>query len=407
MNKQKRIQVFLFLLLVIAVGCTVFARYAGSKEPYEASIAEESGAAVSALETPTPVEKRVKPESANELLSQMTLDEKIYQMLFVTPESLTDIGQVIRAGDKTKASLEAYPVGGIIYFSSNIEDREQVISMIRNTQSYSKIPLFIGVDEEGGRVARIGNHANMGMPPIEAMQNVGKAKDEKRAYEVGHLLGSSLHDLGFNVDFAPVADLLINPNNTEIGDRSFGNDPKTVSTMVENVVKGLEEKKVSAVLKHFPGHGSTQTDSHTGKSESARSLDELKENEFLPFRAGIEAGADFVLISHMTLPNATEKALPASLSKEVMTDMLRGELEFDGIIITDSFSMGAITQEYALSDAIIMSIDAGADIILMPPSVKEAHDAIATAVKEGKISESRIDESVRRILDLKIKKGLF
>ena len=350
---------------------------------------------------------RQKPDDVDQLLESLTLDEKIDQMFFVTPEVLTGVGQVISAGETTRLALEEHPVGGMIYFAANFQNRDQTVTMIQNSQDYSRIPLFIGVDEEGGKVIRIANNPEMETTKIEDMKTVGESKDLNRAYEIGQTLGSELSELGFNVDFAPVADLLINPNNTEIGTRSFGNDPKIVSQMVENVVKGLEEKNVSSVLKHFPGHGSTQTDSHTGKSLSTRTTEELKKNEFLPFQAGIDAGADFVLISHMTLTEATKEQLPASLSKEVMTDWLKGELGFQGIVITDSFSMGAIVDEYALSDAVVMSINAGADIILMPPDLEKAHQAVLAAVKDGTLSEERIDESVRKILKLKMEKGMF
>lgn len=343
----------------------------------------------------------------SKILENMTLSEKIYQMMFVTPESLTGIGIAVQAGDATKEALIKMPVGGIVYFSQNLKTREQTTEMIENSQVCSEIPLFIGVDEEGGRVARLGSNPEMGVTVHPPMKEIGESGDEKQAYNVGKTLGKDLISLGFNVDFAPVCDVIVNENNTEIGDRSFGTDTEVVAFMVSNVVKGLEENGVSSALKHFPGHGSTFVDSHTGYSASDRSLEELRENELIPFKEGIKAGADFVMVSHMTLVNATEENLPSSVSKEIITDLLKNELGYRGIVITDSFSMGAIVREYSVPEAAVMSIEAGADMILMPYDIAAVHDEILRAVGSGRITEERIDESVRKILSLKEDKNLL
>lgn len=338
------------------------------------------------------------------ILSGMTLEEKVYQMMFVTPESLTGVGQVTQSGNTTKEALGKYPVGGIIYFSQNIKTREQVTQMITSAQEYSKIPLFIGVDEEGGRVARIANNPEMCTTKLSPMKDVETIED---AYNVGQTLGKELKELLFNVDFAPVADVIIYEKNSEIGDRSFGTDPNWVADCVGEVVKGLEENGVSATLKHFPGHGSTKVDSHTGYSASERTIDELRQCEFLPFEKGIAAGCDFVMVSHMTLVNATSEKLPSSLSKEVITGYLKSDLGFKGIVITDSLSMGAITKEYGVDEAAVLAIEAGNDMLLMPKDIKISADAVIKAVNEGRISEERIDESIRKILNTKKQKVLF
>ncbi len=343
-------------------------------------------------------------EKVDSILAGMTIEEKICQMMFVTPESITGSANVINAGETTRAALAKYPVGGIIYFAGNIKSREQLTGMISATQSYSETPLFIGVDEEGGRVARIANNSAMGTTPLPAMKTVAGREE---AYNVGKTLSRDLSSLLFNLDFAPVADVIVYEKNSEIGDRSFGADPEWVADMVYEVVRGLEEGNVSSVLKHFPGHGSTKTNSHTGYSESTRTLDELRACEFLPFKKGIEAGCDFVMVSHMTLVNATKEKLPSSLSKEVITDLLKGELGFEGIVITDSLSMGAITKEYANSTAAVYAIKAGADMLLMPQNVNEALNAVLNAVNAGEITVERIDESVAKILRVKIEKGII
>lgn len=344
---------------------------------------------------------------ADAKLKEMSLSDKVYQMMFVTPESITGVGAVVRAGETTKKALEKYPVGGIVYFAQNFEGRDQTLEMLANTQKFSKIPLFIGVDEEGGRVARLSSNKAMGVTSHPSMLTIGKTNDIDKAYEVGKTLGKELSELGFNVDFAPVADVIINEENSEIGDRSFGTDAKVVSDMVSSVVKGLGESSVSAALKHFPGHGSTTADSHKGTSVSTRTLEELRKSEFLPFKAGIDAGAEFVMVSHMSLTEIIGDETPSSVSKEVITNMLKEELGYKGIVITDSFSMGAITENYTPEEAAVMAVDAGVDMILMPSDIAKTHDAIVNAVKEGKITEERINDSVRKILTTKAKKNLL
>ena len=338
------------------------------------------------------------------ILNSMTLEEKVCQLMFVTPESITGVGQVIAAGNSTKNALAKYPVGGIIYFSQNLQTPEQTKEMIKNSQNYSKIPLFIGVDEEGGRVARLGSNSQMGVTKHPAMADV---KSNEEAYSIGQTLGVELKALGFNVDFAPVADVIVNKKNSEIGDRSFGEDALVVSERVSNLVTGMEEQHVSSVLKHFPGHGSTVANSHNGYSASPRTIEELRACEFLPFKAGIDAGSDFIMVSHMTLTNATEEKLPASLSSEVITGFLKGELGFEGIVITDALNMGAITKEFGNGEAAVKAIEAGADMLLMPADVGVAKEAVMNAVATGRISEERINESVRKILTAKAAKGLI
>lgn len=370
---------------------------------------DESEADVSALPSEKSGGGATKSEtgSVEEIMADMSLSDMVYQMMFVTPESLTGVQTVIQAGEATKAAVEKQPVGGIVYFSKNLKDREQTAEMIKNTQSYSKLPLFIGVDEEGGRVARLGSNKKMGVTEHPPMLEIGKTGDGDKAYNVGKTLASDIKSLGFNVDFAPDSDVLVNEDNTEIGDRSFGTDPETVSLMVKNVVCGLQDNGVSSSLKHFPGHGATHTDSHTGYSEVTRTAEELRAAEFLPFKAGIDAGADFVMVSHMTLVNATEEKVPSSMSKEVISDMLFDELGFTGIAITDSFSMGAITEEYTIEEAVTRAVNAGADMILMPSDLTAAHDALLSAVRSGEISQERIEKSVEKILSLKLKRGLM
>lgn len=368
--------------------------------------------------TAEPLSQEEIDKNIDTLMSQMSLSEKIYQLMFVKPEAITGISVVTAAGSTTENALKKYPVGGIVYFAYNMENREQTIEMINNSQKYSAIPLFIGVDEEGGNVSRLGSNYNMGTTKHPAMADVGKRNKPQEAAEIGTQLATDLKSLGFNVDFAPCADVLVDADNSEIGNRSFGSDPKVCANMVQNVVLGLEENNVSATLKHFPGHASATKNTHDSPSESTRTLEELKSCEFLPFKSGIDVNVDFIMISHMTLVNATNETtvssitkneikLPSSLSKEVITDWLIGELGYKGIIITDSLEMKAITNEFGVGTAAVRAIDAGADMILMTPDVKTAHDAIFSAIERGELTEERIDQSVRKILSAKYKNGII
>ena len=361
-----------------------------------------------AQEPEEPAELTADQKRAQEILNGMTLDQKIYQMMFVRPETLTNVGKVVRAGDATRKAIEEKPVGGIIYFSQNFQGTSQTTTMLSNTQEYARaaganIPLFMGVDEEGGTVARVADV--LGTTKFDDMAEYGERADAQEAYDIGKTLATDIRGFGFKVDLAPVADVLSNENNTEIGARSFGSDPSVVSIMVENEVMGLQESGVMAALKHFPGHGSTETNSHEGTSTTDRTLDELKECDLKPFEAGIDQEAAFVLVSHMT---ATElDSVPCSLSSKVITDLLRGEMGYNGIVITDGMDMGAITDNYSNGDAAVKAVQAGVDMLLCPPSIDDACEALSQAVADGEITEERIDESIMRILTAKLEYGLM
>lgn len=339
-------------------------------------------------------------------LESMTLEEKVWQMFLVAPEDIIDADSVTVAGEMTKAAIESCPVGGFIMFSNNINERQQIIDMISGMQSYSKIPLFIAVDEEGGRVARLGK-ADVGVTQFPPMAEVGARGNTEEAAEIGITLGRELTEMGFNVDFAPVADIITVENNDDIGDRSFGDNPELVASMVSAEVKAMGENGLIATLKHFPSNGSTETNTHYGAGVCTRTLEEMRANEFIPFRAGIDAGADMVMVAHMAVPNITGDETPSTLSDIVVRDLLRNELGFNGVVVSDALNMGAITSQYTPSEAAKQAIVAGVDILLMSPDVKSAAASIIEAVNSGEISEERINESVSRILSLKTKKGII
>ena len=334
----------------------------------------------------------------------MTLDEKIWQLFFVTPEELTGVSPVTLAGETTKNSIEARPVGGIVYFSANLQDKTQVQKLLSGAQSYAKTPMFLGVDEEGGLVSRVGGNSALGTTKHPSAADVGRTADMKTAYDIGQTMAKELGELGFNLNFAPVADVVTNPDNTEIGSRAYSDDPETASAMVSAMVRGLQDNGMVSCLKHFPGHGSTAADSHEGTSVSDRTPEQLRETEWLPFAAGVEQGAAFVMLSHLT--NANLSSMPASMSLEVVA-YLRKELNFDGVIITDSHQMGAVTDHYLPGEAAVLSLWAGADMILMPTDLQAAFDGVKQAVTDGTLTEERITESVIRILTVKYRFGIM
>lgn len=344
---------------------------------------------------------------AAQLAQNMTLQEKICQLLFVTPEALTQYGRVTQSGDVTREALEQYPVGGIIYFSDNLVTMAQTQEMISNIQTYAQarsgFGLFIGVDEEGGSVARLAD--KLGTTELEDMSVYGAEGDPQKAYEIGTVLSADLKALGFNVDFAPVADVLTNEENTVVKERSFGSDPELVSSMVAQEVKGFVEGGVLCAPKHFPGHGSTGGDTHQGFVSTDRTLEELEACDLKPFQAAIGAGAPMIMVGHMTM-TAIDRDNPASLSSAVVTGLLREKLGYQGIIITDSMSMGAITDLYTSGEATVKALQAGCDMVLCISNLEGAVEAVTKAVAEGTLSEEGLTQSVERVLTAKLQYGI-
>lgn len=352
-----------------------------------------------------PADQSVSAEGSDiveKTLADMSLRDKVCQMMFVRPESITGIDVVTAAGDTTKSALEQYPVGGIVYFAQNMESKDQVKEMIDNSQSYSKVGLFISTDEEGGMVNRLMN--TVGTTYIDSMYNY---KDEgiQKAHDNAYTIASDMAALGFNMDFAPVADVWSNPDNTVIGERAYSDDYSQAAELVGSAVKGFEDGGVMCTLKHFPGHGDTAEDSHYSSAYVRRTKDEIMADEMQPFTAGIDAGAEFVMVGHLIVPDIDE--LPATLSYKITTEMLRNEMHFEGIAITDSLAMSSIADNYGVGESAVMSIKAGIDMLLDPTDIDTAIDAVVQAVESGDITEDRIDDSVRKILALKEKHGLL
>ncbi len=349
---------------------------------------------------PEPEPEPVDPVEAR--ISQMSLHEKVCQLFIVTPEELAgDKSKTLTtAGLETKLALAETPVGGIIYFSDNLQNVDQTEKMLTQTKDFAKelgMPrLFISVDEEGGTVARCAEM--LGLTQFADMYYY-RDEGEETAYDNAFTIGTYLTELGFDLDFAPVADTWSNYFNTVIGTRAYSDDFEQSARLVASAVKGFKDSGVACTLKHFPGHGDTNDDSHLGSVYSYKSLEELEEQEYLAFESGIAAGADMVMVGHITMEGVDEQ--PASLSPVMVTEQLRENLGFNGVIITDSLEMGAIADNYPDGEAALLAFKAGCDMLLMPEDLNKAVSSIEKAVESGDIKEERIDESLRRIFALK------
>jgi len=392
----------LILLDVIAAGYFIIR---GIKRDREASQEEVVMPKMESSTTSTTAEETTEPttepkDEIDTIIEGMSLHEKVCQMFIVRPEELTNGADLTGVSTATENSLSEYPVGGLIYFEKNLVSQTQIKNVIDAVSTYADsqgfIPLFYSVDEEGGQVARCADA--LGTAYLDSMYYY-RSMGTDAAYSNARMLAGDIKGLGFNLDFAPVADTWSNPNNTVIGTRAYSDDFKETAELVSAAVKGFSDGGVYCTLKHFPGHGDTAEDSHYSSAVSYKTLDELRANEFLAFKDGIEAGADMVMVGHIIVPDVDE--LPATLSEKMIQGELRGHLGYDGVIITDSLGMGAIANIYSSADAAVMAVQAGNDILLTPDNFYEAVSGIEEAVSSGKLTEERINESVKRILTLK------
>ncbi len=338
----------------------------------------------------TTIEAETPPEI--KLLEGMSLEQKIGQMFIIRPETLP---------------FAPCEVGGIAIFSKNVTTPSALENLIKSAEITSEIPMFISVDEEGGRISRIADNNNFEAESFGSMKSIGKTENPENAENVGFTIGSYLKKYGLNMDFAPVADVATNPYNQVIGNRSFGSDAEIVSEMVTATISGFQRANVISCVKHFPGHGDTKEDTHTGYVSVEKTWKELLECEITPFKRAIDEGVDMVMVAHISVPNVTTDGLPCSLSQEMIEGKLREELGFNGVVITDAMEMGAVANNYSSANSAVMAVLAGNDIVLMPNDISDAFNGVYNAVQDGTISEERINESVERILKLKIKYGII
>lgn len=383
MTKRNFTSALLLIVFLFATGCQA------APTP-SASPVSTPTPAPSATPAPTPTPT---PDPVEEALSAMTTEEKVGQLLiagFYETE----------AGEEARSYIQDYHVGGLILYGRNVESVQQLTDLTNGLKALAGdgIPLFLSTDQEGGMVER--------MPP--EIQKLPNAYDVSDPAAFGSALGAECAAFGLNTDFAPSLDIWSNPNNTVIGRRAFGSDAETVTQRGLVCLTAMEESGTIPVVKHFPGHGDTDTDSHVGLPVVDKTREELLEMELLPFQAAIDAGAPAVMVGHI-LMTQIDPDKPATLSSEVVTGLLREELGFDGVVFTDDLTMGAITQSYGLGEAAVLAVEAGCDVLLVcheAGSVDQVYTALLDAVDTGRITEDRLDQSVRRILTLKQDYGL-
>ncbi len=351
-----------------------------------------------------PVEE---PDPIREVIASMTLEQKVGGLFFVTPESITGVDVATRAGDGTRTALEANPVGGIVYSSKNVTSADQFKEMVRKTgEMYAEIydlgeddvrSVLLLVQEEGAQNTIAGSAS--GVRAQDSAEDIGQSGDNTNAYQAYLEIGSCLNQYGIDVDLAPVCD--VRTEDSFIGKRSFSDDADIAASMVRSAVSGLEDQSILSCLTTFPGQGSLSTDTAKGSAVIDRTLDEMRSFEFLPFISGLEEGADMVMVSHASAEAATGDSMPCSMSYAMIGEILRGELGFEGVVMTDYLNKAAITSNYSAGEAAVNALQAGVDVLLCPADYAEAYNAVLDAVNNGEIPEERIEDSLYRIYSMK------
>lgn len=391
LTKIIKIVVVICTTIILFCGCSIISK--GSKYNSKINIEDNS------IEENNSKEEFGEDESQVDLIQDkidsMSLEEKVGQMFIVGFDGFEVDDNIINLIKNKK-------VGGIILFSKNINTVNETKKLIENLNKLNgenKVKLFMSVDEEGGVVSRIPKE----MGHFESAWDVGATGDLNYAFEHGKAIGETIKSLGFNLDFAPVLDVNSNPNNPVIGIRSFSDDPEIVKKMGTEVYKGLKSTGVLGVGKHFPGHGDTAVDSHVGVPVINKSLEELKKLELIPFKYAIDNGVEMIMVGHLYLPQL-DKDYVASISKNIVTKLLREELGFNGVVVTDDMIMEGVKGKYPTNESAIKAIEAGNDLIIVSAGIQDQNSAIGgviEAVRSGVITEKRINESVYRILKLK------
>lgn len=346
------------------------------------------------------VEVETMDERVEKWLSQMSLREKVGQMIIMTNEEQSLTGEFLQ-------ELREVRPGGYILMVPNITTFAQTRKMLQDIDELSRrefsggVPMILAVDEEGGNVQRLLYVEDKEATNVPYMYDLGQTGDEVLAYEIGQVIGTEMRSLGLNLTFAPVVDVFSNSENEVIGRRSFSEDKDVVARMAAELAAGIESVGVGTVYKHFPGHGDTVVDSHEMLPVVGKSWEELEEVELYPFRRAIEAGVEMIMVGHIAVGGGEE---PASLSYEAVTGVLRGRLGFAGLAVTDALNMGAVTENYTGEEIAVKAVAAGNDLLLMPEDARGAQEAIVNAVERGEIEEERINEAVRKILKYKFER---
>lgn len=354
--------------------------------------------------TPEPTAEELQEEMIETMISEMTLEEKVAGIFIVTPESLVGQNNVTKAGDGTKEALEKYAVGGIVYSKKNITSAEQLTEMVNATQSYSRYPLFIAIEENGGDDSAV--QAALKLDKVDSQLDMATTGDVNVIYNNYKSIGSYLTQYGFNLLLGPSADILTDSDKSKIGKNSFGKDKDTVSSYVNQAIGGLHETGISTCVKHFPGEGAADGNPENEMTATTSSADLLLSNDMVPFITAAQAQTDMIMVSHESAEVITNNTTPCSMSKEIMTDVLRAQMQFDGVIITEAMNVPAITEYYTDEESVIKAIKGGADMILAPAKFEAAYSAVLEAVQEGSIAEERLNDSLKRIYKIKYKNTL-
>ena len=425
-TSKRFLKITLIFFLSAVISCATGSNQLSPAGPSEESLSnenqsEDSSAAqiesnfspFSEKENPSNNQKKSSKNKALKNQNDERLRKKIGQLFVIRPESIDsritakDLVQNPSRGtadvsSKMAAFYKKYPAGGFCIFARNIRTPVQLKIFTKQLHGLnpSKSPLLY-IDEEGGVVARLANSKGFNLPQYKNMKSIGDTNNTDQAFSAGKNIGSYLKQYGFDIDFAPVADVNTNPDNPIIGSRAFSSNPVLAGKMDVAFLKGLHSAGVLGCLKHWPGHGDTKTDTHVGYAETNKTWAQLKNCEVIPFKAGIENNVQIIMAAHISAPKITGNYLPATLSKTLLTEKLRKELGFKGVIITDAMEMGAIAKNYSSGEAAVRAIKAGADIILMPLNYVNAFEGVLAAVKSGEISEQRIDESIMRIENMR------
>jgi beta-N-acetylhexosaminidase len=357
-------------------------------------------------------EKGARYDLIGNAIEQMTMEEKVGQMLM--PDFRNWNGKNVTVMNEEIAKLvKDYHLGGVILFRENTVTADQTTKLVSAYQEAAeKYGLLISIDQEGGIVTRLQNGTD-----FPGNMALGATRSEEVAEKVGKAIGEELNALGINMNFGPVLDVNNNPDNPVIGVRSFSEDPELVANLGNAYIKGLHETGTAATAKHFPGHGDTAVDSHVGLPSVPHDIDRLKNVELYPFQQAMDAGIDAIMSAHVTFPkiddtkaiskkDGTEVAVPGTLSHKILTGLMREEMGFKGVIVTDAMNMGAIADHFGPVDAAIRAVKAGADILLMPVGIVDVANGLYDAVNSGDISESRLEQSVERILTLKLNRSI-
>lgn len=404
-HRSKSLWTITCLLLLVTLligGCSGAARNPSSSAGEGTGASGSNGTETNQGQTPpstpeAPEEPEKPADPAAKLLDELSTEEKIGQLVLVGMDGT-------EPNDVTRQLIEEYHVGGFIFYKNNIQDTKQALALFNGLKTANQnkaVPLFLSVDEEGGRVSRMPGE----LAKLPAARKIGNTGSTELAGQIGEIIGKELAGFGLNLDFAPVLDVNSNPDNPVIGDRAFGTKPEIVSRMGIAVMKGIQEQGIIPVVKHFPGHGDTSVDSHLGLPVVEHDLDRLQKLELVPFKQAIQEGADVVMIAHLLMPKL-DPDHPASFSKAVIHDLLREELGYEGTIISDDMTMGAIVEHYDIRDAAVQFIQAGGNIVLVGHDAekeKQVIQALRDAVNSGTISTETLDERVYDVLKLKQK----